>query len=125
MISFSFFFFKHAITEADDDLPVELSGCNIKTFWRFPNQTRCPVRKCLKQFENRAEAKRHYADVHAPIAILCERCDKPIASFSIMPYKIHFQKIHPNEKLPFNLDESLTAEPQEIQTNTTRRMTQV
>lgn len=123
-----FLFFKHAITEANDDL-VELSGCNIQTFWRFPNVTRCPVRKCPEQFANRKMAKRHYIDVHAKNAILCEICEpnKPIVSPHIICFRHHFQRMHPNKKAPFDLygKPMASAEPQEIQSRSTRRVSQV
>lgn len=130
----SFYFFKPAATEANDDSVdelIELSGCNIKTFWRFPNVTECPVHKCSNyQFGSRMEAKRHYIATHAKDAILCELCkpNKPIASPNPICYKIHYQRMHGNPKLPFNLSKRPIAsvEPQEIQTqHSTSRVAQV
>lgn len=101
-----FFCFKNATSEIFDEL-VELRGLNIKTLWRFPDTTNCPVRKCphriANSFVNRMEAKRHYVKVHARNSILCTRCDKPIVAPLKLYYENHFKRKHPNAKVPFDL----------------------
>lgn len=100
---------------------VELSGCNVKTLWKFPNITHCPVQKCgLLHFADRMEAKRHYIKVHAEDAILCSYCDRPIVSPQPTYYENHFKRKHPNKKVPFNLYTRRQVEPLKIQIKSTQ-----
>lgn len=71
------------------------------------------------------EAKRHYSQAHAKNAILCNWCEKPIQSPYFSCYRKHFERIHPNEKIPFDEDAS-SEESIEIRAqSTTGHVTQV
>lgn len=86
----------------DTDYKITLNGCGLQTDWIFPDITQCPNRSCKLKFENRWETMEHFRDHHAKQAILCELCNKPISSLTRIDFIRHYQRIHPNRKLPYN-----------------------
>lgn len=93
----------------DDDL-IELNGCQVQTFWRWPPKlSHCPNSKCKEnRFADCETAKKHFIQNHAPYAIFCELCEKPIASPTLSNYKKHYSRLHPKEKIPIGLGEKST-----------------
>lgn len=90
------------VDQVDDDL-ITLGGCGQVTQWRFPqNLSSCPVLKCLKQFNSRSDAITHYKLKHAKNAVYCSLCNKPIAAPLPGIYKLHYNRLHPNIKNPFD-----------------------
>lgn len=81
---------------------ITLSGCDKITRWQFPqNSTQCPEPTCCMEFEDRSAAIIHYDKQHSHNAILCYICDKPIPAMTPKEFETHYEKIHPNEKVPF------------------------
>lgn len=100
--------------ETDFDVPnvaiddvIILKGFGKNTKWRFPKYiTNCPVLGCGLAFATRFDAINHYKDQHVDHFILCSICVKPISSKSLSQFKRHYTTIHPNERIPFDLDEN-------------------
>lgn len=83
---------------------ITLHGCGRTTYWTFPQkQKQCPVHICREDFGNRSEAIEHYKERHTNFSILCPICSKPIIAQSLIDFAKHYKRIHPNEKLPYNL----------------------
>ena len=102
-----------------DDL-ITLNGCGYITQWRFPrNQQQCPKHLCRQEFKSRAAAISHYQEKHANDAILCEICDKPIATGKIkrlrhLSFLDHYKRLHPNTKIPYDFgDQAIETEASE------------
>lgn len=84
-----------------DDL-IELSACGITTYFRMTSK-QCPVSNCRLKFERKSEAIAHYTDLHSKGSLYCPLCSKPIRIQSLSHIKIHFERAHPYEKVPFDL----------------------
>lgn len=97
---------KSIADQSEDDL-ITLNGCGRITKWRFSKDLKqCPVSKCNLEFETRQEAIVHYKMTHAKNSIFCALCDKPICTDTTREFLIHYGRMHPNEKVPFNLGEA-------------------
>lgn len=85
---------------------ITLKGCGIVTKWNFPaNSKTCPKGGCQESFNTRFEAITHYTIHHSMNAIVCHICDRPISTIGRRGqshYKLHFQRKHPKEKIPFD-----------------------
>lgn len=71
--------------------------------WIFPaSLTQCPVVRCTAVSSgNRAALKAHYRKVHADASVLCELCNKPIATRNGKHNVIiHYRHKHPNAAIP-------------------------
>lgn len=89
----------------DGDL-ITLRGCGLTTHWRFPtNVTDCPVQKCPRKFKHRLDAIAHYKADHAENAIYCSICKKPISVGCPKHFKLHYNRMHPDIKVPFEIDD--------------------
>lgn len=95
--------FQHLHEHRNAPYSVTLRGCGISTHWNFPITKRCPVMKCSLLFDNRLAALNHYKIKHAPNAILCTICNKPIGASTFKALKLHFRKKHPKKPIPFKL----------------------
>lgn len=90
-------------TGSRNDL-ITLNGCGIQTYWKFPKGIkRCPVLRCNFSSDEHAEVITHYKEKHANRSILCEICKKPIYSNDRKDFRRHFQRMHPNVKVPHGL----------------------
>lgn len=90
--------------EENEDL-ITLSGCSRITKWKFPlNQTRCPV--CRLVFVQRSDTIAHYKDRHAQGSLLCPICIKPICVRGNADFKKHYQRLHPNNELPYGMNKT-------------------
>lgn len=92
--------------EEEDDL-ITLSGCDITTQWRFPEEMKCcPEPHCWAEFGVRSDAIRHYKKRHANHSIVCPACVMPImcTNGSLSDFRTHYNHIHPNDVLPYGLD---------------------
>lgn len=72
--------------------------------WIFPaNLVKCPVKGCIAvSGRNRSVLKAHYREVHAKTSVLCELCNKPIATRNRSEAVIvHYRSQHPNAPIPF------------------------
>lgn len=98
---------KSIADQSEDDL-ITLNGCGQVTKWRFSkNLKQCPVNGCNLKFATRQEAIAHYKMTHAKNSIYCAICAKPICSSKPGQFRIHYGRMHPNEKVPFNLGEAI------------------
>lgn len=89
----------------DDDDAVILTGCGQICKWMWPkNLNKCQVPMCQADVKNRREAIKHFRKAHASRSLLCHLCDKPIYATSPYLYKRHFNRIHPNMKIPFDFN---------------------
>lgn len=83
---------------------ITLKGCGHVTKWKFPqNQNNCPNGNCRESFDTRAECILHYERQHSMNAIVCKMCDHPISTHTTRDYIKHFERMHPNEAIPFDL----------------------
>lgn len=90
----------------EDDM-ITLYGCGKITKWRFPPNTKqCPVHLCRELFGLRSDAIRHYKKRHAPNAILCELCSKPIAVTNSFNFVQHYKFMHPDVEVPYSFHSS-------------------
>lgn len=91
---------------ADDT--IKLTGLERVTYWTFPQINYCPHPNCQKDFENRSETISHFEAAHSDHAILCSVCvpQKPIYTYSIDGFKVHYRNNHPNAEIPYGFDES-------------------
>lgn len=85
----------------DADELIELEGCGITSYWRFPQTTRCPSRKCSADFASRLDAYRHFKNVHSQDSLLCPTCDKPIKVKNCTSFVLHHRKSHGAAKMPY------------------------
>lgn len=100
--------------EKDDgyDL-IELTGCGKISQWRFPKDLeRCPISSCQELFDDRFEAIDHYRKEHAKNSILCYICAIPIYTYSFKDFEAHFNRMHPNDGIPFQFNQKIKQEPQ-------------
>lgn len=104
-----FFFISHFIwlsfkeEQSEEDEAIILSGSGQISQWMWPKLlTKCPVQNCHVIVKNRQEAINHYRASHALTSILCPYCDKPIYAQVPCHYKRHFDRVHPNVKMPFD-----------------------
>lgn len=80
---------------------ITLNAFGIETYWKFPKGIKnCPVFRCNFSSAKNAITLAHYKATHAAHSILCEICDKPICSSKRKYFAVHFQKRHPNVKVP-------------------------
>lgn len=80
---------------------IVLSGCGIRRMWQFPPCiTKCPVKNCMKCFSSRSEAIVHFKTNHAERSVLCPICNFPKLMRKFSDIKQHYNRIHPNSKLP-------------------------
>lgn len=87
--------------DKDNDL-ITLGGCGRITQWRYPNNLmQCPNVKCCKEFETRSNAIAHFKELHAKDAILCSICQKPIAAQYESVFIRHWERKHPQMKMPY------------------------
>lgn len=77
-----------------------LTGADRLSQWQFPNVLACPVLRCDKTFETRAETIRHYRKTHSMNFQYCSICAKPVCAHNMATFKDHFLKKHPNASLP-------------------------
>lgn len=116
-------------TEKDDDEQedlIELHGCGLTTYWKFPkNVKNCPVHRCRANFGVRSDAIRHYRNYHANRAILCPICVKPIlcANRSFFNIKDHYNRVHPNEELPYDFSAKTNLQVSRFKKSTTQFVT--
>lgn len=82
----------------DDLVEVELSGCNIKTFWRFPKTTRCPERHCHEIFADYTATLQHFRSTHAKNVFYCDLCMVPLTVTELYKLQKHFNDKHPDYK---------------------------
>ena len=82
---------------------VELSGCNLKTFWEFPKYiTKCPNRSCHQEFGDYTATLLHYRLTHAKNEYYCNLCCGPIIVTTLYKLQRHFIDKHPDYK-PSNI----------------------
>lgn len=82
---------------------IELSGCGLTTRWVPPKRlTKCPVRQCHAEVEDRTEIITHYREKHARSSILCQLCNTPICSSSSKNFIQHYKRMHQNTKVPYD-----------------------
>lgn len=87
---------------------ITLKGCSQITHWRFPqNITYCPVPLCKLMFGIRSDAIFHYRKKHADHAILCQICEKPIATKSPCNFVRHYRRVHPGMQVPFGFGDQI------------------
>lgn len=90
----------------DEDL-IELGGCNIRTTWRFPKDTKeCPALRCDYEFSTHSACRNHFKKVHAKHSICCPQCNKPYVANNPRNFQIHFEKAHPNARMPFKFEQA-------------------
>lgn len=90
----------------DEDL-LQLEGCNIRTTWRFPEGTKeCPALRCDFAFSTHTACRNHFEKVHAKHSICCPECKKQYVAFNPRNFIAHFEKTHPNSKMPFKFDQA-------------------
>lgn len=91
--------------DADEDV-ITLNAFGIQTKWRIPSGLlKCPVNNCQQDFKTRSTLVSHYKEKHANGSILCKICDKPLRVLkNKRDYIIHFERLHPNHKIPFDFD---------------------
>lgn len=83
-----------------DDV-ITLSGCGRITKWCVPaDLMKCPVLNCQQHFDSRSAFLKHYEKRHAHKSIMCEVCAKPLILSGPREYETHFQRVHPNERVP-------------------------
>lgn len=98
---------KSIANQSEDDL-IMLRGCGQVTEWRFSKDLKqCPVNKCNLEFETRQEAIAHYKMIHANNSIFCTLCAKPICTGTTGKFLVHHGRMHPNEKVPYNLGKAI------------------
>lgn len=103
-MSFHFHCFFNILNKDDEDL-ITLYGCGRITKWKFPtNQTRCLA--CPSESVQRSSLIAHYKECHAKTSILCPICVKPICAREKKNFKKHYQRMHPNERIPYHLYDS-------------------
>lgn len=87
-----------------DDNVITLNALGLPTNWRVPaDMLKCPVQTCQRTFKERSSFISHYTTNHAAGSIFCEMCDKPLRISSPKDLVKHFEKLHPNHKMPFDL----------------------
>lgn len=95
-------------SNASDD-KITLYGCGVTTYWRVPlDQKKCPVLTCRQEFKMRSNFISHYKKNHAKGSILCTACvpPKPIRVSGPVDFRGHFGRLHPNQALPYGLDQT-------------------
>lgn len=99
--------------DEDDDVII-LTGLGQRTKWVFPSDLkRCPAARCTMSRGSRAALKAHYRQNHAESAVLCELCDKPIATQNRKyNFIVHYRSKHPNVAVPLidTVDSECSAE---------------
>lgn len=90
----------------DIDYHITLSGCGQMTGYHFPNIKVCPNRSCSKKFKDRLQTMNHFREQHADSSIFCYICQKPICSQARMYFIRHYNRMHPNMKVPYDFDNS-------------------
>lgn len=63
--------------------------------WRFPNTSKCPIKSCKNNYETKALALKHFQREHAPDAVLCQICDKPVYTKSFREHTREHLIMHP------------------------------
>lgn len=86
---------------------ITLNGLGVETHWIFPNVTLCPYKPCRRNMKTRSNAIEHYKSKHAHHVILCPLCDTPISAHVLDDFKEHYLHLHPNDPLPYDLDNSV------------------
>lgn len=92
--------------ESKFEYMLTLKGCGKTTYWMFPDINCCPVQSCRIQFGVRYDAMIHYKKKHADRAILCPICEKPISALRPYEFIRHYNSMHPNDALPYDLERS-------------------
>ncbi|XP_031628721.1 uncharacterized protein LOC116344364 isoform X2 [Contarinia nasturtii] len=94
---------KRIYIDEDDIIPLVARG--IETYWSFPKSTGniCPIGVCKLKCASREDAINHFKDQHANHSVLCSICDKPISVRSNADYKLHYQRLHPNKRVPHRI----------------------
>lgn len=88
----------------DADL-ITLNGSGVTTTWRFPDVNICPKKWCSQKFRSRSKAILHYKNQHADYMVLCPLCDQPVTGRSKEAFIQHYEKMHPYQPIPYNLND--------------------
>lgn len=88
--------------DGENDLITLGERLGFITQFKFSETNECPVRNC-GIFDSRSDAIAHYKQQHAEYAIFCEQCNRPFSIRSLEQFRDHYQKLHPDQKIPLDL----------------------
>lgn len=74
-------------------------------FWQFPDTANCPRIHCKIVFKSRADAIKHYREIHSLYDVLCKECNVVVSVSGAHNLVNHYKRIHPNLDPPPKSDE--------------------
>lgn len=74
--------------------------------WQFPDTKSCPRTNCKQKFKTRAEAIKHYRDIHSNYDVLCKECNVLVSLTGAHNLINHYKRIHPSADLPAKSEEN-------------------